>query len=85
MDYYFKPSAFRNLKKLPKSAQKRILGKLDFYVKSGNPFDFAEPLQYKECGDFRFRIGDYRVIFDFESKSSRIIILLIGHRRDIYR
>lgn len=85
MEYYFKPTALRSLKKLPKTIQKRILNKLDFYIKSENPFDFAEVLQYKEFGGFRFRIGDYRVIFDFENKSSKIIILLIGHRKNIYK
>ncbi|MBN2197658.1 type II toxin-antitoxin system RelE/ParE family toxin [Candidatus Wolfebacteria bacterium] len=62
-----------------------MLNKLDFFTKSKNFFSFAETLQYKKLGSFRFRIGDYRVIFDFENKSSKIIILLIGHRKNIYR
>ena len=36
-----------------------------------------------ELGQYRFRIGDYRVVFDIEK--NRIIILALGHRRDIYR
>jgi mRNA interferase RelE/StbE len=34
-------------------------------------------------GTYRFRIGDYRAIFDIEG--SDLVILRIGHRRDIYR
>jgi len=34
-------------------------------------------------GTYRFRIGDYRVIFDIEGKD--IVALRVGHRRDIYR
>lgn len=34
-------------------------------------------------GTYRFRIGDYRIIFDIEGEE--IVILRIGHRREIYR
>lgn len=84
MEYYFKPAALRDFKKLSKSIQKRIIEKMEFYVKLGRPLEFAEVLKDKTLGEFRFRIGDYRVIFDVESKR-KIIILTIGHRRDIYR
>ena len=33
---------------------------------------------------FRLRVGDYRVIFDFDQKTQKIIILSIGHRKNIY-
>jgi len=83
MKYYLKPSAIRNLKKLPRSVQRRIFEKLDFYTRSENPLRFAEFLGDKGLGDFRFRIGDYRAIFDI--KHNKIIILKIGHRKDIYK
>ncbi len=85
MDYCLKPTALRELKKLSKPIQKRILNKLDFYLKSDDPLKFAEPLKDKTLGEFRFRIGDWRVIFDVNSKNNMIIILVIGHRKDIYR
>ncbi|MCK4791223.1 MAG: type II toxin-antitoxin system RelE/ParE family toxin [Desulfobacteraceae bacterium] len=34
-------------------------------------------------GTYRFRIGDYRVIFDIEGEE--IVVLRVGHRKDIYR
>jgi mRNA interferase RelE/StbE len=36
-----------------------------------------------EIGSYRFRIGDYRVIFDVVDE--KIIILTLGHGREIYR
>ncbi|MBC8254135.1 MAG: type II toxin-antitoxin system RelE/ParE family toxin [Ardenticatenia bacterium] len=36
-----------------------------------------------KLGTYRFRVGDYRVIFDVED--DKVIILRVGHRRDIYR
>lgn len=81
--YEFKPQALRDLKKLPKNIQRRIIEKLDFYIMQENPLAFADHLIHFEIGSYRFRIGDYRVIFDVED--SRIIILMLGHRREIYR
>lgn len=85
MDYYFKPSAIRDLKKLPKLTQKRIVEKLDFYTQSDRPLKFAKPLQNSEFGEFRFRVGDYRIICDYNSGCKMIVILTIGHRKNIYR
>ncbi len=79
----FARSAFRQFQKLEHSAQKRINRKLYFYLSQKNPLKFAEPLKDSRYGDFRFRIGDYRVLFDI--KGDTIIVLKVGHRRDIYR
>jgi mRNA interferase RelE/StbE len=83
MEIIFTHSAFRQLKKLDKKIQKRIINKLKFFASQKNPLQFAEPLRDRRFGQFRFRIGDYRVIFDVEKE--KIIILKVGHRKDIYR
>ena len=83
MKYKFKPQALKQLKKLSRSIQKRIIKKLDFYCAQENPLKFAELLVDKRLGSYRFRIGDYRVVCDVEK--DMIIILLVGHRKDIYR
>jgi mRNA interferase RelE/StbE len=48
-----------------------------------DPLKHAEPLKQSELGSYRFRIGEYRVVFDLER--DQIIILRVGHRREIYR
>lgn len=48
-----------------------------------DPLKYAEKLIDPRLGTYRFRIGDYRVIFDMEKND--IVILRVGHRRDIYR
>lgn len=83
MDYRFTESATCNLKKFPKYVQKRILSKLVFFAKQDNVLLFAKPLTNHKIGSFRFRIGEYRVVFDI--RDDEIKILKIGHRRDIYR
>ena len=73
-------------------AEKDILGLEPFVRKrigekillmSFNPFHYAEHLTDSRIGDYRFRIGDYRVIFDI--KGDELIVLRVGHRREIYR
>ncbi len=34
---------------------------------------------------FRLRVGDYRVIYDFDLKQQRLDLLFVGHRREIYK
>ncbi|KKT90633.1 MAG: Addiction module toxin, RelE/StbE family [Parcubacteria group bacterium GW2011_GWF2_45_11] len=83
MKYYFKLSALKDLKCLPKDIQTRIITKLDFYVSTANPLHFADKLKDAAFGEWRFRIGDYRVFIDIND--GNIIVLKVGHRRDIYK
>jgi mRNA interferase RelE/StbE len=46
-------------------------------------FKYSETLRDAKLGTYRFRIGDYRVIFDIEGTD--IVVLRVGHRKDIYR
>jgi mRNA interferase RelE/StbE len=81
--FEFKKKAAKELEKLPPQIRKRILKKLKFYSLQENPLRFAEKLKDRKFGEYRFRIGDYRALFDVENH--RIIILKVGHRKDIYR
>jgi len=83
MKLIFTQSAFRQFQKLNRKIQKRIDEKLRFYFSQQNPLKFAEPLKDFRFGSWRFRIGNYRIIFDVEKDD--IIILRIGHRKDIYK
>jgi len=44
---------------------------------------YAQKLSDPRLGTYRFRVGEYRVIFDVEG--SDIVILRVGHRKEIYR
>ena len=73
--------AERDIKKLEPKAKVRIGEALLRY--SEEPLRFAEKLSDPILGEYRFRIGDYRVIFDIQE--DEIIILRVGHRREIYK
>jgi mRNA interferase RelE/StbE len=73
--------AIRDIERLDPKVKNRIGGTLLRYVE--DPLSYAVKLKDSKLGTYRFRIGDYRVIFDIED--DEIVILRVGHRRDIYR
>ena len=83
MKYSFESKAEKEFSRLERPVQLQIKNKLEFYMSRKNPLDFAEHLKDFELGEYRFRIGDYRITFDV--KNNTAIILKIGHRKDIYR
>ncbi len=78
--------ARQDLKKLEKTIAERIIKKIYFFSQQKNALTFAKKLKNPEIGEYRFRIGDYRVIFDVDKKGNIqiLIILKIKHRKDIY-
>ncbi|EKD57178.1 MAG: addiction module antitoxin [uncultured bacterium] len=82
MKYEFTQLALAGLKKQPGFIQKKILGNLEKLAGVGDPLDYADHLIYHEIGQFRFRIGDYRIIFDADGETLKV--LAIGHKREVY-
>jgi mRNA interferase RelE/StbE len=77
------PSAARDLRKHPREIQRRIGRKLDELAKEPRPAD-AKIL--KGNGSFlRVRVGEYRIVYTIREKVLVVLVLRIGHRKDIYR
>ncbi len=81
MDVYYTENAKRQLKKLETNIQERIVDKMRFFVSQSDPFQFAEPLTGYDA--YRFRVGDYRVTFELEDDTARV--LSIRRRDEAYR
>ena len=62
----------------------RIVKKLRWFSEQAEPLRFAEPLKPPAIGDCRFRIGDYRAIGVVDTGRKKILILSIGHRKEVY-
>jgi len=79
-------TAKKQLRKLEKGAAKRIVNYLDSRIATQpNPRTSAKALR-GELGDFwRFRIGDFRVICTIEDEELTVLVVRIGHRRNIYQ
>lgn len=76
----------KDLKKMPIETARRIIKKISFFGKQTNPLDFAKKLSNPALGTYRFRVGEYRVIFDIDRNGEIYIlfILRIKHRKDLY-
>ncbi|TSA27957.1 MAG: type II toxin-antitoxin system RelE/ParE family toxin [Ignavibacteriales bacterium] len=77
----FTDRAKKDLFQLQSDTAKQIKQRLKYF--SENPLNYAKKLEETTLGTFRFRVGDYRIIFDLVE--DKIIILRIGHRKDIYK
>ena len=81
--YAFTERAQAEFLKLPFDTRRRIIRKTEQYLSSAMPLQHATRLTGFARPCYRYRIGDYRVIFDWEGTG--ILITRVGHRRDIYR
>lgn len=78
-----KPTAVRSLKKLAKGLQKRIAAKIDEL--GGNPRPAGvEKLSGKQ-DYYRLRVGNYRIIYEVKENVLLVLVIRIGHRREIYQ
>lgn len=82
----YSKNAIGDLKKLDKVFAKRIINKIFFFSKQKDIFEFSKPLKQFGKDRFRFRIGDYRVIFSVDKLGNVqiLIILNVKHRRNVY-
>ena len=81
----FTESARKDLKKLDRYTQKIILLWLEKNIEGcENPRVHGKPLSTNRAGQWRYRIGDYRVIAKIEDNKLVVLVIAIGHRRDVY-
>lgn len=74
--------ALGDLQKLDKPIAKRILNKISWFSQNFDNIT-PEPLSAVFKGTFKFRMGDWRVVYTIEMDV--IVIQAIDHRRDVYR
>ncbi len=77
----YSPGALKALEKLDKPTQRRILTALERFRIRPESCDIKRLVG---MSGYRFRVGDYRVIFDIEQKKLHILVLKIGHRKSVY-
>ena len=78
----FKPSAEKELRKLPRDVIARVVSAIRILVEEPRPHGCVK---LTASQSWRIRIGDYRVIYDIDDNARQITILHIGHRREVYR
>lgn len=81
----YTPAAIKQLAKLDKHTRKLIYAWIDKNLQGcENPRQHGKGLTANHSGQWRYRVGNYRIIAEIEEDKIVILILNIGHRRDIY-
>ena len=76
----FDDKAIEFLEKVDTKNRERIFNKI--MTAKENPFRYFEKLTARNL--YKLRVGDYRVIADIDESKIKILVLLVGHRKNIY-
>jgi mRNA interferase RelE/StbE len=79
-------TAEKQIAKLDRDAQKSIQSFLrERLVPAEDPRRWGKPLHGEKRGLWRYRVGDYRLICDIQDEKITVLVLEVGHRKDVYR
>jgi mRNA interferase RelE/StbE len=76
------PSAAKELEKLALEQRRRIVAKIRALADNARPYG-CEKLSGNDL--YRIRQGDYRVVYSIDDDVLTVLVLRVGHRRDVYR
>ncbi|HET6577631.1 MAG TPA: type II toxin-antitoxin system RelE/ParE family toxin [Gemmatimonadales bacterium] len=77
-----KPSAVKELEALPLKDRRKIVGRIQGLASEPRPHG-SEKLSSLE--QYRVRQGDYRVVYSVDDDTRTVLVVKVGHRRDVYR
>ena len=78
-----KASAAGAVEKLPPAIRRRVIAKAETLADDPRPPD-AKKLKGSE-DTYRVRAGDYRIIYRVEDDCLVVLVIRVGHRREVYR
>jgi mRNA interferase RelE/StbE len=78
----FKESVYKELKSIPKTDLKKILSKIELLADDPRPTG-SQKLTGLEL--YRFRQGQYRIVYSIQDNELIIHIVKVGHRKNVYR
>ncbi len=82
----FSDEAFKEFGKLDRYSQRLIDAWIKKHLeKNENPRSLGKPLVGNKAGQWRYRIGDYRLLCIIKDEKLIILVIKIGHRRDVYK
>ena len=79
----FSRAARKNLRRLSNRDRERVIQAAEDLVSDPRPRG-AEPMK-NTPGLLRIRVGDYRIIYQVQEEILRVLVVRVGHRREVYR
>jgi mRNA interferase RelE/StbE len=77
-----KPSAVKELEALPRKDRQRVVSRIQGLARTSRP---AGCEKLSGLDRYRVRQGDYRIIYSIEDVELVVLVVRVGHRRDVYR
>jgi mRNA interferase RelE/StbE len=78
----FTPAAERQLGKMPRAVQRRIIMRLDVLPMDPRPAGVKK--LHGHDGHYRLRVGDWRIIYVIDDPTQTLTITKVAHRSDAY-
>ncbi|MDO8730980.1 MAG: type II toxin-antitoxin system RelE/ParE family toxin [Actinomycetota bacterium] len=77
------PAAARQLRRLDPQARRRIQAAIELLATEPRPAGATRLVG--GAGEWRVRTGDYRVVYEIQDAVLMVLVIAVGHRRDVYR
>lgn len=77
-----KPSAAKEIESLPKQDRGRIVAKITSLSRDPKP-PSCEKLSWHD--QYRLRQGNHRILYEIQDRDLIVVVVKVGHRRDVYR
>lgn len=81
----FSAKAARQLKGLPKQVQAALKPRLDALMENPHSLGVIKLSEAEYEALYRLRVGNYRIFFEIQEESQTILVVKVGHRREVYR
>lgn len=82
---FFSKNALKQIKKLDKSIAALIIGWIEKNLENcDDPRIHGKGLTANRSGQWRYRVGDYRILADIDDEKITVLVVSVGHRRDVY-
>ena len=78
-----KPSVEKDLRSLPKSAVVRVIEQIEGLKTAPLPRKALKLSNAEHL--YRIRVGDYRIVYEVDTKARQVLIHYVRHRREVYR
>ena len=77
--------AIKDLRKLSREVQGEIIHYMTSRIASAeNPKVFGRALRFDKIGLWRYRVRDYRIVCELQDAKLVVLVVGVGHRRDVY-
>ena len=76
------PAAVRQLRKLDPPGRRRVQAAIDLLAEDPRPPGARQLVG--GAGEWRVRTGDFRIIYDIQNEELLVLVVKVGHRRDVY-